>query len=884
MNKQILLNMTITFSIMSIATITVIKAAEREDGMRFVPDVVNQFNSLTVYPEALGFHIGDTTNPTDCRHYQGLARLEAEDGTPYFIVSKSGSTPKIWGSQTLGAIVCDNPSEVELNGNLVIFRAGSRDKNGERLRSNKLAKNKRIGSTQVPENDIATVHYTVVGGDPNANNEADRPGLVYRNGPSGQILPRAYQHPGSMQAVGNMLAVAADGPRQHSNLCDAPQGSTQFQFLQAKLEQYPNYCTFETADTRTIVLFLDVSDPENPVYKSSFIPHKEFGEELSFADAMGLTALPGGRYLLVVSGGFEGNRYHFYRSSLGGLDNPDLTWDYVGAIPSVDTGSNINQSLNFIRQGDINGRLFMAVARGHIVVDLVIEKLYTGKDRIALYEIECERNTCEPGEAINLTVIENSKKVTPFPSVGGGDVANLAAASGYYVSPTGELLMYSFNHENRGKDSTAEAGEWRHEKVTRLDSPTLSPTISLNGPFEVNEGDTVDLSGSALPPLTQAWMQPIAFTGNYPVIDFTDRDKDDYDNIENFDYFDILNFFGINGKAQSWSWYAPTGCSIQTSNSSGEVLLTVTGTGYIQSDSDLKNVLNEDGTDDIFEQINDVKFLNNCNQYYSTPVDLRWDLDVSGNYEESGNIVSYSAIYSDGPSVVNVPVQARHPTGGRTTQDTVEVTVLNVAPLIDQFVLVNDNGQVLNEEIPFLLIGQPVTAKAEFSDPGRPDNQTATLDWGDGLIETNTGFNSFSDAFGGNLGLASQDHSFSSSGLYPVIFTARDDDGDEGSDYELIRVYTAQEAVTNLVDMLDQMIANEVNADIRDDLLRAKKALTGSVINTSEDGALNMMKADRVAAKAFIRQSIFWLLKASDQGADTVVIIAILEQVIIALE
>jgi hypothetical protein len=793
--------------------------------------LINQFNSLTRFPEALGFYIGDTTNPTKCRHYQGLARLEGADGTPFFMVSKSGSTPPILSSDTLGRIVCDTPSEVELNGNLIVFRAGSRDKNGERLRSNKLAKGKSVGATTPPENDIATVHYTVVGGDPNDPDPAYRPGLIYQDGPSGQILPRVYQHPGSMQAVGKMLAVAADGPRKHSNVCGVFAGDPLYSFLQSKLEQYPNYCTFEIATEPTIVMFLDVSDPENPVYKSSFTPYKENGVALSNADSFGMTALPGGRYLLVVSGGFEGNRYHFYRSNLGGLDSPDLAWDYVGSTPGVDTGANINQSLNFIRQGDINGPLFIAAARGHIVIDVLVDKLYSGKDRIALYRIECEVATCEPGESITITKEVSSTKVVPFPSVGGGDVANLAAASGYYVSPTGELIMYAFNHQNSGKSGTAEAGEWRHSKVTRDDSPTLIPTVSLNGPFDVNEGSTVELSGSALPPLTEAWMQPIAVTGQYPIVDIIDYSLDDFDNIETFAYFGILNFLGINGKAQSWSWYAPAGCSIQTRNSNGNILRTVDGTGYIETDDDLRNVLNDEGTDDIFEQINEVKFLDNCNQYYSTSVDLSWDTDINGTYDVTGNTVLYSATSVDGPSVINIPVQARHPSGGRTTESTVEVTINNVAPNIDQFIMVNDNGQRLNDEIPFILIGQRVTAEAEFSDAGTLDHQVATLDWADGLIEPDSSFTTFSDAFGGNVGIASKSHSYLTSGLFSVIFTALDDDGGEGSDYVMVRVFSAEEAVESIINMLDQSIMTETDDAIRDDLLRAKKASPQNTTN-----------------------------------------------------
>jgi len=39
--------------------------------VRYVPDVVGQFNAFTVRPDALGFFRGTSPNPTSCKHYQG---------------------------------------------------------------------------------------------------------------------------------------------------------------------------------------------------------------------------------------------------------------------------------------------------------------------------------------------------------------------------------------------------------------------------------------------------------------------------------------------------------------------------------------------------------------------------------------------------------------------------------------------------------------------------------------------------------------------------------------------------------------------------------------------------------------------------------------------
>lgn len=41
-----------------------------------------QFNALTFRPDALGFDIGNSPDPTTCKHYEGIARVQAADGTP----------------------------------------------------------------------------------------------------------------------------------------------------------------------------------------------------------------------------------------------------------------------------------------------------------------------------------------------------------------------------------------------------------------------------------------------------------------------------------------------------------------------------------------------------------------------------------------------------------------------------------------------------------------------------------------------------------------------------------------------------------------------------------------------------------------------------------
>ena len=107
-------------------------AGPRRNGMRFVPNVQSQFHDLSEYPDPLGLNITTTPDPSTCRHYQGMVRADGADGTPFFLITRSGNTP------FPGEDRCnDSPPDTRI-GHLSVFSMDSRDKNGERLRSNRL--------------------------------------------------------------------------------------------------------------------------------------------------------------------------------------------------------------------------------------------------------------------------------------------------------------------------------------------------------------------------------------------------------------------------------------------------------------------------------------------------------------------------------------------------------------------------------------------------------------------------------------------------------------------------------------------------------------------------------------------------------------------------
>ena len=99
---------------------------------------------------------------------QAVVRIDAPDGTPYLLVSRSG--------KDTGA-ACYSGSD---HANIYIVRLGSRDTNGERLRSNRLRRGRETTDTP-PDPADGVVDVMLFDG------TTDWP---------------HYEHPGAMQQVG----------------------------------------------------------------------------------------------------------------------------------------------------------------------------------------------------------------------------------------------------------------------------------------------------------------------------------------------------------------------------------------------------------------------------------------------------------------------------------------------------------------------------------------------------------------------------------------------------------------------------------------------------------------------------------------------------------
>ncbi len=843
-----------TLSVAALA-VSAVPAQAQRPATWVVPDVVAQFNALAERADPLGFHIGDSPDPSHCKHYQGLTRIEGPDGTPYLIVTRSGNTPFPPGPPG-----CDDSPGETGDGSLLVVRMGSRDNHGERFRSNRQTKGASFDVTPPDPRDRVATWFRFQGG----------AGFPH------------YGHPGGMQAVGHMLAIAVEHPNA-SGL------------------------------SSTVVLFVDMTDPINPAIRSRFSVANELGDK---AGLVALTQLADGHYMMMVAGGAN-DRVVFYRSTISDLVSDDLWWQHldtwtadtgsqiqIGSDPPIlncDEGSsrylqcvcrptrciwgnwpttgpyngNAHQTLQFIREGSINGPLFLAGGRGGVFMD----------DFIDLYRVECDTPLCAHGEQVRMRHA-STRRLIPHPNAGGDRLANLAAASTFYVSPSGELLFYASEHDNDGPSGTVKASEWRHRDMVRDGSPTLQPTLTVNGPVDIDEGSSGPVAAIAKQPVTKAWMQLFAnpqYDGPYVVVDYDDYVLDDYNALVNFERRPLLPF-GYYRATQSWRMFAPLFCNASAigddifDDTDVPFVRTLAGIGGPIGNPDLTLIMDDSGAVDMEQRTSGVDFLEGCDTYYNTPFEIRWDRNGDGTFETVGPAFNFDAAAIDGPATFQIPVRSVHPVGGNQMTATAIVTVRNVAPAIAGFRVTNSAGQRIGIDVPFALVRTPVTVSATFTDPGVADHQIARVNWGDGVEEGHAAFTTFVEAFGGVAGSLAHTHRYALSGDHTLELSVTDDDTDVDRETVTVRVLTPEEALAEILALLDQAIATNTNPTIGAALRKGRIALVGH--EQGLDGALPMLAVDQPdAAAAFVLQATDWLQRARVLGANTNSMVTLLQQV-----
>jgi hypothetical protein len=142
------------------------------------------------------------------------------------------------------------------------------------------------------------------------------------------------------------------------------------------------------------------------------------------------------------------------------------------------------------------------------------------------------------------------------------------------------------------------------------------------------------------------------------------------------------------------------------------------------------------------------------------------------------------------------------------------VQINNVAPTVSA------------SSVPSVTVGVLLTVTAGFSDPGRIDTHTATVDWGDGNGAAPAAVDNFS---------VSASHVFSAAGVYTVTVCVTDNDGGTGCD--ALAVTVEDEAITvgnppSLINPGDQ----EATVGVPVTLTLTAEDLDGDALSFSAEG------------------------------------------------
>jgi PKD repeat protein len=261
--------------------------------------------------------------------------------------------------------------------------------------------------------------------------------------------------------------------------------------------------------------------------------------------------------------------------------------------------------------------------------------------------------------------------------------------------------------------------------TTTISVDNVAPTADADGPYTVDEGDTVGLNGDGTDPvdtpLTYAW---------------------DLDNNGSFETS------GQNPTFDATSLDGPTTVTValRVSDDDGGVT-TDTTTISVDNVAPTASATNDGPVDEgspvtITADQTDAGSLDTF--------EYQFDCDNNGVYEIGWQTSSNAQCTFDddtgGPFTVRV--QVRDDDGGQSGPATTTVNVNNVTPSVD----ISDQS---GDE------GSPVSFSAIITDPGTADTFSYLWDFGDGVTST----------------LAGPDHTYADNDVYTVNLTVYDDDG-----------------------------------------------------------------------------------------------------------
>jgi hypothetical protein len=517
-----------------------------------VNDVVDQFNGLKHHPEGLGFNLGaGAHDPTSGRHYQGIVRIPGE-GPPRFVTSKNGNV----GNFEVPPGIDDQPGEIN------VVELGSRDTNGERVRSNRMIPNESTQSTPPPAE--------------------DRVILSYHTGAQPGILSSHYRHLGGMQTWGQIALVGMDKPYFPENI--------------------PGY-----------IELIDFSDINDPIHVGGFVLQHQ-------ASSIGIAPFADNTRLLLVTTGNNGSPIYGYEIMRNGKSTIDLRWNpvdpplylkplftYDAAVKDIGwpTGFQSLQTTNLFT--DCNtGEIFLMGGYNLSPFE------NTSRDRLGIWKIDPLTGT--------LTPVNKRQIWCEFDHM--DRVCNMAAASGFYVSPSGDLIMYATEHDNDGPNATVRMSEFSSQDGYDQDG-AYRPTAIPGGTYTGQPNAPVAVDGTASEPaIAQARVELYDepnFGGRGLVIDYPDHGKEDYRHLSRVEDY--------NDEASSVRWRVPKGCEavlFDDKDYKGPRVTLPAAQGGPQADANLKS-FNDDTTS--------VQFYGDCD---GRIVSWSWDVGDNGSVEATG--------------------------------------------------------------------------------------------------------------------------------------------------------------------------------------------------------------------------------------------------------
>jgi hypothetical protein len=345
--------------------------------------------------------------------------------------------------------------------------------------------------------------------------------------------------------------------------------------------------------TGQIVLFDLRPDPLTPTPIQAI--------ELDHAiDNLGVTRQDDGTYLLWTNGD-GGSVVRLYETTTSDLRDPGIgltklqDWDPfsgLGCTPGEAcpwfTGTGAHQSSTFLRTPD--GSLYLIGMRHPG------GSAFSGEDWADLYRVADP----SPGN-FQLTYLKSRHLYCRYDGGGGAQpmrICNFAAADTAYVTPSGELILYSIPHDDEDGFSPTDivrVGEFRHGDVNRENSPLRLPTADAGGPYTVEEGGVVDLAVAGQSSADRPWVEL------YDDASFEDRSiVFDFDHLKDLEFWNFSNgadsgLDDFNDKTTSIRWRTPVGLNVRIFDDSGfkDRNLILGGRGRTQW---LANVGAEDAT------------------------------------------------------------------------------------------------------------------------------------------------------------------------------------------------------------------------------------------------------------------------------------------------